>query len=153
MVKQQKCAESPRNRKAYQNKAEPGCIWTECKDFSLTECQLEQIKMQNGSHTHPHPSRDPNSWHFDYYTKNNSRKKASGNNLSCLSFLLRPLPNTSPGPSHKLAIWHCWCREHTISCNTIPCFLVPSILHIPGLASTSSDLWRQCFTFRKKHRR
>lgn len=81
---------------------------------------------------------DSKSWHFEYYAKNNSCRGASGN--TCLSFLPRPFQSTSPGLSCKPAILHHWCRGHTISYNNTPCFVVPSILHIPGPASTSSDL-------------
>lgn len=85
-----------------------------------------------------------------HYAKNNPCRGAVGNTLPRLSFLLRPFQSASPGLSHNPAILCHWCRGHTISCNTIPCFVVPSILHIPGPARTSSDLWRQRFSFRKK---
>lgn len=60
--------------------------------------------------------------------------------------------STSPGLSHKTAILYHWCRGHTISCNAIPCFVVPSILHILGLENTSSYLWRQCFCLQEAHK-
>lgn len=111
--------------------------------------------MQNGSHPHPFPPQlqcGSQIMAFWLLRKNNSRRGASGNTLPCLSFLLRPFQSTSPVLSHKPAILHHWCRG-TVSHNTIPHFVVPSILHIPGLASTSSDFWRQCFSFRKKRTR
>lgn len=95
-------------------------------------------------------SVESKSWLFWELCKNNSCRGASGNTLSCLSFLPRPFQRTSPGLSHKPAILYHWCRGHTVFCNIIPHFLVPSILHIPGPASSSSDLWRQRFFFRKK---
>lgn len=113
--------------------------------------------MQNVSHPQPYRSSstasnvDPKSWYSDYNTTNNSCSGASGTAIPCLGFLLRPFWSTSPGLSHKAAILYHWCRGHTISCNTIPCFVVPSILHILGLENTS-HLWRQCFCLQEAHK-
>lgn len=110
-------------------------LWRECKKLQF-DWLIKRVPTRTcqDAKWFPYPpppfilhnfNVDPKSWHFDYYAKNNSRRGASGNTLPCLSFLLRPFQSTSPGLSHKSAIVYHWGRGHTISCNTIPCFVVP----------------------------
>lgn len=91
---------------------------------------------------------DPKAWHFDHYANSNS----------CVGACSNPFPTWAACLGHsKLQVQDCppnltlLMQGHATSCNVTPCSVVASILHIPGLASTSWDLWNQCFSVRKKH--
>lgn len=110
--------------------------------------------MQNGSHTHPHPFSSTTSMWISNHHFTTQKIIHVGELLAI------PFPAWASCLGHsKVQVQDCLMTlppfvtdagEHTISCNIIPCFVVPSILHIPGPARTSSDLWRQRFSFRKK---